>query len=304
MKKRSAVVILIAGIAIALLAGIATFTWLQKKTATQTQAVQTEPVVVAAVDLSWGTVLDAQQVRTVPFLKGSLPGGFFPQSVPAPAGPLGRTLLYPVKQGEPILESRLTPTSLKIGGVSAVISEKKRAVAVKVDKVIGVSGFINPGNRVDVLVTTNKGETAVTKIVLENMLVLATGTQMEKTGTQEKATPVDVITMEVTPEEAEKLALAASEGKIQLALRNPADTAEVLTRGATVPTLLSSFSGGAPRQVSARVATPKPAPQVAAKPVVAPVVAAPAVVEQPKPVFSVQAIRGTAVTEYKFEKGE
>ena len=108
-------------------------------------------------------------------------------------------------------------------------------MGVKVDKVVGVSGFIHPGNRVDVLVTLSRNERQnepTTKIVLENILVLATGTELEKSGKQEKPAQVDVITLEVTPEEGEKLALAASEGKLQLALRNYTDTGHQRDDGA------------------------------------------------------------------------
>lgn len=272
--------ILIAGIVVALLAGVGTYTWLQKRSAIQTQGVITQPVVVAAADLSWGKVLDETQVKKVDFLKTSLPQGSFTQ----PSQVAGRTLLYPVKAGEPLFESQLAPTSVKVGGISAIISPNKRAMAVKVDKIIGVSGFINPGNHVDVLVTIGD----LTKTVLENVLVLTVGSQMEMTGKQEKPTPVDVITMEVTSDEAEKLAMAASAGKVMLALRNPTDTDAVLTRGVTVPVLLSSL--GAPVARSAGVAKST----VVHKAVT--------VVNTTKPVYVIQGIRGGAVTEYKFEK--
>ncbi len=244
-----------AAVVVALVAAFMTYSWLQKKGKTTTAAGETVPVAVAAVDLAWGTVLSNQMIRTAQFPKTGLPPG----QIPNPATIPGRTLLYPVAANEPIFESRLAPTSVKGGGVSAVVTPKKRAMAVKVDKVIGVSGFIHPGNRVDVLATIPEGKRgaeshAITKIVLENMLVLAVGTQLEQTGTQEKPVQVDVITLELTPEEGEKLALAASEGKLQMALRNSTDTEDVVTRGATVPTLLSSHAGrpAAPTKSTAR----------------------------------------------------
>jgi pilus assembly protein CpaB len=113
-------------------------------------------------------------------------------------------------------------------------------MAVKVDDVVGVAGFINPGNMVDVLVTLTQSP-PITKTVLENVLVLASGTELERRGHEEKPQPVRVITVEVTPEEGEKLALAANEGKLQLALRNPLNAEPILTRGATVPALLNSY---------------------------------------------------------------
>jgi pilus assembly protein CpaB len=288
MKKGTSFAVLIAGIIVALLAGVITFGRLQKGTTTRTQAVATQPAVVAAINLTWGKVLDTMQVKTVPFLKGSLPQGYFSQVSEV----AGRTLLYPVKEGEPLFESQLAPISVNGGGVSALISPNKRAMAVKVDKVIGVSGYINAGNRVDVLVTINQqtGEkqSPVTKTVLENVLVLTVGSEVEKTGKQEKPTTVDVITLEVKSEEGEKLALAVIEGKVVLALRNPADTGEVATKGATIPTLLASLGASVPVRRSAPVHA-----RTAAMPV-----------DAPKPTFVVQGIRGTTVSEYKLKKGE
>ncbi len=240
MGKNRPFLVIGAGIFLALLVSIFTYNWLQKKSKVEVRAIETQQVVVASVDLPWGTVLGRGVVKLEPFLRKSLPGGCFID----PAAVEGRTLLNPVKAGELVMESRLAPTTVTGGGVSAIIAANKRAMAVKVDKVVGVSGFIHPGNRVDVMVTLDKqGEVPgpIAKIVLENILVLATGPEMEKTGKQEKPTPVDVITLEVTPEEGEKLALAANEGKLQLALRNQIDLADFKTRGITVPALLASY---------------------------------------------------------------
>ena len=295
MKKGISFAVLIAGIIVALLAGVITFGRLQKRTTAQTRAAATQPVVVAGINLTWGKVLDATQVKTVPFLKGSLPQGCFSQVSEV----AGRALLYPVKEGEPLFESQLAPTSVKAGGVSALISPNKRAMAVRVDKVIGVSGYVNPGNRVDVLVTINQQagdkQSPVTKTVLEKMLVLTVGSEVEKTGKLELPAPVDVITLEVTPQEGEKLALAATEGKVLLALRNPTDTGEVVTKGATIPVLLASLGAPAPVHRSA---------PAHARTAVRPAVKVAAVIEAPKPIFVVQGIRGTTVSEYKFEKDE
>jgi pilus assembly protein CpaB len=171
--------------------------------------------------------------------------------------------------------------------MGALISPNKRAMAFRVDKIIGVSGFINPGNHVDVLVTIGSQaggdkQSMITKTVLENVLVLTVGQEMERAGKQEKTAPVDVITMEVTPEEAEKMALAASEGKVMLALRNPTDTKGVATRGATVPVLLSSLGAPVTKPTGMKRSV--------------------TVINTTKPVFVVQGIRGGDVIEYKFNK--
>jgi len=148
-----------------------------------------------------------------------------------------------LKQNEPILECRLAPDSVTTGGVSAIVKPGKRALAVKGDKVIGLSGFIKPGNRIDVLVTIinplNNRE--ITKTVLENILVLATGIEIEENKEGGKPHSVDVYTLEVTPKEGEKLSLAATRGKLHFALRNIIDKEIVLTNGAGISGILASF---------------------------------------------------------------
>lgn len=292
---RKSKVILGIGIVAALMAGILSFSWMRASAGAQRRAGETQLVVVAARDLKWGTTISGEDVKTAPFLKRTLAPGYFPDA----AGIAGRTLVYPVRASEPIFESQLAPRTADGGGIAAVVKLQKRAMAVKVDKVIGVSGFIHPGNRVDVLATFNRlnnaDSTPATKTVIENVLVLATGAELEKTGKGEKPAPVDVITLEVTSEEGEKLALAATEGKLTLALRNQADSAEVFTNGTTVTRLMSS----APVKEPAPVRHFTPIARPAARPVVK--VAA---VEPIRPMFEVQVIRGTAMSTLKFEKGE
>jgi pilus assembly protein CpaB len=309
-------------IIIALITSVLIYSYLQKKTNGQEITIETQPVAVAVVDLPWGTTLTNEMIRKVDFLKRSLPGDFFSE----PSSLVGRVLIYPVKANEPIFESRLAPTNVKTGGVTALIGPKKRAVAVKVDKVIGVSGFIHPGSRVDVLITltTGKAYQPVTKTILENLLVLAAGSDTkEKKGFEERASATEVITLEVTPEEAEKLAMAAAEGKIQLALRNFSDTENVLTPGSTIPALLASYSIHGPGKetnvVTAKpverrlpVSQPSPAPiakeKVESKPPAlqpAPALMPREKVEDKKsPVFIVEVIKGSKVNEVKFEGSE
>lgn len=208
------------------------------KEVVQVQA-EAVPVAVSVGNLSWGTKLKAEMLKTTPYLKESLPAGYFVSMNDIK----GRVLIAPLKANEPITEHKLAPISMATGGVSAVLAPGKRAIGVKGDKVIGLAGFVNPGNRVDVLVTIKDPDTKKekTKTILESIPVLATGTQIEKNEKGEPA-PVDVYTLEVTAEEAEKLALAASEGRIQLALRNVTDADDVMTEGMTIPKLLASYS--------------------------------------------------------------
>jgi pilus assembly protein CpaB len=243
MWKHKSFILLGSAILIALVTTVLVVRVLQRKALDKERAsIETQPMAVAMADLSWGTSLTKDMIKVVPFPKDYVPPGCFSSA----EGLAGRVLVYPVKMNEPIFESRLAPKTIQTGGVAALISPNKRAVAVKVDKIIGVSGFIHVGNRVDVLVTvaTEKSSDPVTKIVLENILVLAVGPDVSVDKKGKESTPVDVITLEVTPVEAEKLALAASEGKVQLALRNFNDTEDTFTRGMTIPSLLASYSGG------------------------------------------------------------
>jgi len=216
--------------------------WIEKqrspKEVVQVQA-EAVPVAVATGDLPWGTKLTKEMIKTTAYLEESLPTGHFNSINDLK----GRVLLTPLKMNDPITEPRLAPITVETGGVAAVLKTGKRAIAVKGDKVIGISGFINPGNRVDVIVTVEDPEKKEdkTKTILENIRVLATGTQIQENEKGEPA-PVDVYTLEVTADEAEKLALAASEGKLQLALRSPTDLYEVNTEGITIPQLLASYS--------------------------------------------------------------
>jgi len=260
MGRWKAIIPIALALVIAISGSVYLYNWLKQETASkETVKVEADavPVVVARVDLPWGTKLRSDMTKTIPFLKESLPGSYFSD----PAALKDRVVIAPVKQNEPITEHRLAPTSVTVGGVSAVITPGKRAIAVKGDKVIGISGFILPGNRVDVLVTLQNPNTKdeVTKLVLENIPVLATGTQVQENEKGDPA-PVDVYTLEVSPEEGEKLALAAAKGKLQFALRNAMDGESVLTAGATIPQTLASLKQTQPPQPVAKKASPRRLP--------------------------------------------
>lgn len=275
MRKYGPFILLGVAIILALVVSIMVYGTLQRAKVKK-EVVPAVAVVVAGEDLSWGTRLTPGMVKIVALPEEAVPAGSF-NNVEALKD---RVLLASVKRNEPILEHRLAPLSITAGGLPAVINPEKRAMAVKVDEVVGVAGFIHPGDRVDVLVTIPERTPGVpaplSKIVLQNMLVLAVGTEMEKKKDEEKPIPVKVVTLEVTPEEGEKLALAANEGKLQLALRNPTGKEAVTTRGATIPALLAYA-----RPEKARVVAPKK--------------------ELPPPAFTVVIIKGSEVTEVKFK---
>jgi pilus assembly protein CpaB len=221
------------------------------------EKITTVPVVVSTTDLAWGTELTKEMVKRVSFLKESLPSGYHSE----PEDLIGRILISQLTANEPITEGRLAPEDVTSGGVSAVLESGMRAIAVPGNKVSGISGFIRPGNQVDVLVTMKDPDSDedMTKLVLEKIPVLATGTQIQE-GKNGEPAPVDVYTLKVNPEEAEKLTLASSKGKLQFALRNIKDQESVLTEGANIADTLQSL----------KVAKPKPktaARRVAARPV-------------------------------------
>jgi pilus assembly protein CpaB len=304
MGKYKPVMLLGIAVIIAFMVSLLVYGYMQRKGRSQEVGVEIQPVVVAAVDLSWGTRITNEVLKKTNFLKGSLTAGYFSD----PALVVGRVLIYPVQANEPIFESRLAPAELKTGGVAAVISPKKRAVAVKVDKVIGVSGFIHPGNRVDVLMTLATGRTfnPVTKTILENILVLAVGSETkERRALEEKSSPTDVITLEVTPEEAEKLALAATEGRLQLALRNFSDTENIVTQGTTVSSLVGSQSPSPPREVRSPARREVEVKKVVSQELPPPPPPTENKVENPKPpTHTVELIKGSKVSEVKFEGSE
>ncbi|MDT7041001.1 Flp pilus assembly protein CpaB [Candidatus Nitronereus thalassa] len=244
------------GLAILLAFGtsIMAYNWFQNQTpAPQVKKIvkfEGTPIVVASADLPWGTPLTKEMVRVVNYPAEHLPEGRFENIDMLP----GRVVLTHLKRNEPILESKLAPLDIKNGGVGGVLHPGMRAMAVRVNEVVGVSGFLKPGDRVDIMVTLqNRGKREkITKTVLENTLILAAGTQMERKGPGEKPRAVKVITFEVSLEEAEKLALASTEGKLRLALRSPINTEPELTKGATTQNLLSSYRAASRAPVAKR----------------------------------------------------
>jgi pilus assembly protein CpaB len=234
-------------------------------------------------------------VKTTPFLKQSLPAGYFVST----ADLKGRVLLTPLKINEPVTEDKLAPISVKTGGVSAILKPGTRAISIKGNKVLGISGLVDPGNRVDVILTVTDPtiKKIRSKIVLENLLVLATGTEIQKNEKGEPM-PVDVYTLEVTPEQSEKVALAASQGKLNFALRPATDSEDIYTRGVTIPQLLASSSYyEASPVVPEKVQAPEPEKTKAA--------ANPKKVRKkrkwkPRRSITVEMIRGTELKKKKF----
>lgn len=192
-------------------------------------------VAVAVRDLPLGAIVQMEDVRLIDWPGEVVPAGF----VTTAEGVVGRGLIRPISMNEPYLETKLADRSAG-GGLPIVIPEGMRAVSVRVDEVIGVAGFVLPGTRVDVLTTISPpGETRekMTRLILQNIQVLTAGQMIEQTP-EGKPMTVTVITLMVTPEQAETLTLAATEGRIQLALRGVLDLEEVTTPGSRVANLL------------------------------------------------------------------
>lgn len=253
MRKAALIQISLA-LVLALAAGTVIFKWMDArlKGAQTAKPEARAMLLVAARDLGRGARLDADCLRAAPFLAESAPKGAF-REVEALAG---RVLNTDLAAGEPVTASRLLADGEPYAGISALIAPGKRAVAVKGNKVLGLSGFIRPGNHVDVLVTIDvrRGDrdVSMTKTVLDDVRVIATGTELEVAGDDEATSSVDIYTLELTSAESEKLALAATRGTLHFALRNPADADDVATPGVDVPRLLSSLGQSGPAKAAPR----------------------------------------------------
>jgi|SRR5438477_730202 len=195
----------------------------------KTVSIQTRRVVVAANDLDVGAELTKDDLRIIDWPANAVPAGAFDD----PKNVIGRGIVLPVIQNEPILPLKLAGSEAG-GGLPPAIPPGLRAVSVRVNEVIGVAGYVLPGTRVDVVATvspTGNNNDMTSKVVLTNVQVLAAGTKIDRETDKNKPMPVSVVTLLVDPEESERLTLASTEGKIQLALRNPLDKAIVSTRG-------------------------------------------------------------------------
>jgi pilus assembly protein CpaB len=252
MKRYRPLVFFGLALVLGLVTSILVFSWLQNEKnrlmAAPIPLSKNVQVLVANGDLTWGTKLTPEMLQLQEIPPGVIPEGHFTSQEAIK----DRVLLVNMKRNELLLESKLAPLGTTNGGVAAVTDPNKRAMSVKVDDVIGVAGFIKPNDRVDVMVTiepqAGKQGNSIAKMILENVKVLAAGTQMERKGKDEEPTQVQVITVEVDVEEAEKLALASTQGRLRLALRNPLNSERVLTKGANVGALLSSFRPKAARK--------------------------------------------------------
>jgi pilus assembly protein CpaB len=255
--------------------------------------IATRPLVVAAKNLPEGTAIDRTALSVREWPVATVPAGAY-ASVDSLVGRVTRVSVF---EGEPIVPGRLAPSGTG-PGIEVKITPGKRAMALRINDVAGVSGLIQPNSRVDVLVNIRNEATnkLVAKLFMENMRVLSVGTAVERDA-EGKAIEAATAALEVTPEEAERLAVAANQGSIQLVLRGYGDPDSVRTKGANSADVLSQLGSAPARVVEAprplRRSTPRPAAP-------APVVQAPAP-ERPDS-LTVTVFRGGDVQRQKFEK--
>lgn len=233
-------------------------------------------VVVAVNDLQVGAKLEDRDIRLARFPQSVIPPGAFTKKTQV----VGRGVVLPVSRGEFILPNKLAAANAG-SGLPSLIPPGMRAVSVRVNDVVSVAGFVQPGSRVDVLATGNQGNDRQTTTVLENVAVIAVGKNLERNPTGDTQT-APVITLLVSPDDGQRLTLASQEGRIQLALRNPLDThrAEI---GSTRASAL--YPGLVPAAVPAKPRTHKPPMSVTVV---------------PSSAYAVETIRGSKRDETKF----
>jgi pilus assembly protein CpaB len=196
-------------------------------------------VIVAAGDIQVGARIEEHDVRTARFPAPGLPGGAYGKKSQV----LGRGVIIPISKGEFILPSKLAPENAG-SGLPSLIPPGMRAVSVRVNEVVSNAGFVGPGTRVDILLTgtPNGSSEPQTTTVLQNVAVIASGHNLERNAAGD-AQNTPVITLLASPEDAERLTLASSEGRIQLAMRNPLDTHQDAVEAVNAKGL---YKGGTP----------------------------------------------------------
>lgn len=281
MRNKRFFVVLAGALLFGLLAAVTVSRYLSSA---QAYSKDLKPIAVAKVAIPLGTKITADQVMMVQFPKESTPDGAYESAEKL----TGRVAVVNIAAREPVTEARLAPEGTA-GGLSAVIPEGYRAMTVKVDDVVGISGFIMPGTLVDVVVVITPVDTTsqqgpISKIVLQSIKVLANGQNIDKPESEREANSVKAVTLLVTPEQAEKLALASSEGKLQLVMRNSIDQGDEQTPGVNKRSLLNG-EHALPQQEpgSLKSEQPKPEPKPAVRRFRAQAEVKPAAASSPSP---------------------
>jgi len=263
MNRARILIVLLVAVVVGGALSYAVYNFLQSRPVTVVRTPE-KNVVVAVGTLPLGTLLKDEHLKFVSWPATSLLPGYFERKEDL----IARGLVQPVVENEPILESKLAPKGSG-AGLPPVIPKGMRALSIRANEIIGVAGYVGVGTRIDVVLTASPigAQEAVTKIVLQNVEVASAGQVIQK-DPEGKPQTVTVVTLFVTPEDAEKLTTASSQGQFQLALRNPLDLDEAKTRGSQLSQLIR---GSAPAQPAPVVRAPRRVPQViAAPPPVAP----------------------------------
>ncbi len=243
-NKRTVVVVLVA-VLLAAVASFGIYRVVSARPASNMSAVKTVDVVVAQHSLPLGARLTKDDVKLVKWPADTQVPGTFAKVDEV----LDRGLIANVEENEPLIAAKLA--SLEAGaGLPPSIPQGMRAISVKVNEVVGVAGFVVPGTRVDVMVTlTNRQaqQDSVTRVVVSNVQVLTAGTRIDQENAKDgKPIPSTVVTLLVSPEDGERIALGASEGQVMLTLRNPLDTSQTTTLGTRTSVLLGEPAAAAP----------------------------------------------------------
>jgi len=248
--SKPVVIVGVLAVAIAAVAAYLLYTYLSGQEQKVKEATASERIVVAAAEIPMGTTINMTQVKTANWPKASMPQGTFPSTDQV----VGRTSTQTFLAGDPITEPKLMPKEGPIGIMTYKIPEGHRAMTVGVDQVAGVAVFLNPGNMVDVVLTVSPpgSNQSVSKIVLQNVPLLAIGQIVEQK--EGKPVVVPTVTMDVTPEDAEKLAVASTQGRLQLVLRRLGDKEVAKTTGATVTKVIAGATVG-PAVAAAKAGT-------------------------------------------------
>jgi pilus assembly protein CpaB len=295
MRNKRLIIALLAAITFGLIAAVSVKQYLLTA---KTFENNLNDVVVAKVDIPVGTRLIPEQLTVAQFPANVTPEGAIPA---IDENLIGRVVTVSLSPRDPVTDAKLAPIGAA-GGLSSMIPEGYRAMTVAVNEVVGVSGFIMPGTLVDIVVViappAGAGqEGMISKIVLQNIKVLASGQNIDKpNNAREVERSIRAVTLQVTPEQAEKLALASSEGKLQLVMRNSVDQADEQTTGANKRTLLSGEHATiAPDPGSTtppKAAPSSPIRRIAPKPVRDPNATAKVNTPAPPPRPSVEVIKG------------
>jgi pilus assembly protein CpaB len=235
-RPKAVIIVSIFALFFAAMAAWLAYSYLQQEMSS-VKAVQPQRIIVAATDIPIGATIVERQVKVAAWPKDSIPPG----SAQLTEAVVGRVAIRPIAGGDAVTEQKLKPKSGGAGSgfLTYVVPQGHRAVTVAVNEVAGVAGFLTPNDRVDVIVTTpvpNNEKESISKIILENIPVLATGQVTDQK--EGKPVVVPTVTLDLVPSDAEKLVLSAAKGSLQLLLRNITDSAQFDSKGATIAKVL------------------------------------------------------------------